>query len=334
MSRMVSPVGTSPILALDLGGTKFAAGVVDHAGTVLAADRVPTPYGPTADAEALWVALCSVIDRVLACASEATGAAVSEAAIAGVGVGCGGPMTWPAGEVSPLNIPAWRSFPLRARLAKRFPDKPVRLHNDAICAVIGEHWLGAGRGHDNLMGMVVSTGVGGGLILGGHAIDGATGNAGHVGHVVVVPGGQSCGCGGHGCVEAETRGPRVAEWAVRHGWRAPEGTADHPSARDLADDARAGDPVAREAFERAGRLLGLGIASAVALVDVDLVTIGGGLSQAGPLLFDPLHRSYAEHARIYYAKVVPVIPAALDQQAGLVGAAALLAKGERYWSAD
>ena len=85
---------------------------------------------------------------------------------------------------------------------------------------------------------------------------------------------------------------------VRHGWQAPAGTADHPSARDLADDARAGDPVAREAFERAGRLLGLGIASAVALVDVDLVTIGGGLSQAGPLLFDPLHRLYAEHARI------------------------------------
>ena len=214
MSRMVSPNGTSPVLALDLGGTKFAAGVVAGDGTVVAADREPTPYGEGADAEALWRALCAVIDRVLATTGLST---VDSAggAITGVGVGCGGPMDWPSGEVSPLNIPAWRRFPLRARLAARFPDVPVRLHNDAICAVIGEHWLGAGRGHDNMMGMVVSTGVGGGLILGGHAIDGATGNAGHVGHIVVVPGGQSCGCGGHGCVEAETRGPRVAEWAVR-----------------------------------------------------------------------------------------------------------------------
>ncbi len=324
----------SVVLALDLGGTKFAAGVVDDTGAVLAADRTPTPYGADAGAESLWVALSSVIDRVLTCAAEVTGGAVTADTIEGVGIGCGGPMSWPDGEVSPLNIPSWRKFPLRARLAARFPEVPVRIHNDAICAVVGEHWLGAGRGHDNVMGMVVSTGVGGGLILGGHAIDGATGNAGHVGHIVVVPGGQPCGCGGHGCVEAECRGPRVAEWAVRHGWQAPAGTADHPSARDLADDARAGDRVAVEAFDRAGRLLGLGIASAVALVDVDLVTIGGGLSQAGPLLFDPLHRSYAEHARIYYAQEVPIIPAALDQQAGLVGAAALIVQGERYWSAD
>ena len=314
------------ILALDLGGTKFAAGVVDEAGTVLVADRIETPYGPTADGEALYAALSQVIDRVLEKADLST--------VAGVGIGCGGPMRWPSGEVSPLNIPGWREFPLRARLMDRFRGMPVRLHNDALALVIAEHWLGAGRGHDNLMGMVVSTGVGGGLILGGKAIDGHTGNAGHVGHIVVVPGGQECGCGGRGCVEAETRGPRVAAWAVRQGWRPPAGTEGHPSARDLAADARAGDLVAVEAFARAGRLLGLGIASAVALIDVDLVTIGGGLSQAGSLLFDPLHMAYHEHARIYYAADVAVIPASLDQGAGLVGAAALVLAGDRYWSAD
>ena len=121
MSRMVSPVGTSPILALDLGGTKFAAGVVDHTGTVLAADRVATPYGPAADAEALWVALCSVIDRVLACAAEATGGAVSETTIDGVGVGCGGPMTWPAGEVSPSEHPRLAELPAACPVGRAVP---------------------------------------------------------------------------------------------------------------------------------------------------------------------------------------------------------------------
>lgn len=314
------------ILAVDLGGTKFAAGVVDSDGNVLLADTIETPYGPTADAEALWDALTTVLDRVL------DKAGVDH--VDGVGAGCGGPMDWPSGEVSPLNIPGWRGFPLRARLAERYPGVPVRLHNDAICVVVAEHWKGAGRGHDNMMGMVVSTGVGGGLILGGRAIDGQTGNAGHVGHIVVVPGGQDCGCGGRGCVEAECRGPRIAAGAVRNGWRAPAGTAEHPSARDLEDSARAGDPVAIEAFARAGRLLGLGIASAVATLDVDLVMIGGGISKAADLLFGPLELAYREHARIYYARDTVITSASLDQHAGLVGAAALVLAGERYWSAD
>lgn len=314
-----------PVLALDIGGTKLAAGIVSESGAVIVSDRMETPYGERADAEAIWRALQTLTERVL---GKAQGVRIS-----GVGIGCGGPMTWPDGDVSPLNIPAWRGFPLRARVAERFAGLPVRLHNDAMCAVAAEHWLGAGRGHDNVMGMVVSTGVGGGLILGGRAIDGATGNAGHIGHIVVVPGGQDCGCGGRGCIEAETRGPRVAEWAVRTGWKPPAGTEQHPSARDLADDARAGDPIAREAFARAGRLLGLGIASAVALLDVSLVTVGGGLSQTGPLLFEPLRLAYREHARVHYARDVQIVPAALDQAAGLVGAAALVLRGDRYWSA-
>lgn len=324
MSPMAADAQGGVVLALDVGGTKFAVGLVTSDGAVLVVDREPTPYGAAADAETLWTALSGLIDRVVALSADRP--------VLGVGAGCGGPMSWPAGEVSPLNIPSWRGFPLRARLAERFPGVPVRLHNDAICAVIGEHWLGAGRGRDNVMGMVVSTGVGGGLILGGRAVDGTSGNAGHVGHVVVVPGGQKCGCGGRGCLEAETRGPRIAGWAVRMGWEPPAGTADHPSARDLAESARAGDAVAIEAFARAGRLLGLGIASAVALLDLDLVAIGGGISQAGPLLFDPLHLSYREHARIHYAKRVPIVRAELDQGAGLVGAAALVLHGDRYWS--
>jgi glucokinase len=318
---------TAPVLAVDIGGTKFAVGLVDDRGELLVDRRVPTPQG--VDGEELYSFLGRLIDDVLG------GGDVS-----GVGIGCGGPMAWPAGEVSPLNMPAWRGFALRKRLEERFPDVPVRLHNDAICTVIGEHWRGAGRGHDHLLGMVVSTGVGGGLILGGRTIDGATGNAGHVGHIVVVPGGQECGCGGRGCLEAEVRGPRIAEWAQRHGWR-PGERADHlgrpterVSAVELAVDARAGDSLAIEAFARAGRLLGLGIASAVATLDVDLVVIGGGITQAGSLLFDPLRAAYAEHARIGFARQAAIVPAELGQAAGLIGAAALVLAPERYWSAD
>ncbi|MEV1167181.1 ROK family protein [Nonomuraea sp. NPDC049784] len=229
---------------------------------------------------------------------------VVEGGVEGVGVGCGGPMTWPDGEVSPLNIPGWRGFPLRARLAARFPGMPVRLHNDAVCLAVAEHWKGAGRGAADMLGMVVSTGVGGGLILNGRLVNGRTGNAGHIGHVIVEPdGGPRCGCGGHGCLEAVARGPALTAWALDQGWipgtaqprttaragdgrpglvracapgaalSAPDGASTGSdravvrvggageayredravTARALAADALAGDPVARLAMRRPGR---------------------------------------------------------------------------------
>lgn len=309
----------TPVLAVDVGGTKIAAGLVDPSGALLASARVPTPAG--ADGETIWRELRGLCDQV----------AASVAGVAGVGVGCAGPMTWPAGEVSPLNVPGWRGFPLRARLAERYPGLPVRVHNDAVCTAIGEHWLGAGRGRANLLGMVVSTGVGGGLVLADRLIDGGTGNAGHVGHIVVEPDGPACGCGGRGCVEAVGSGPAVVAWALANGWRPPAGAV--PTAREVADSARAGDPVAGAAFDRAGELVGRGIASAVALTDLDVVVVGGGLAQTGPLLFDPLRRGFARYARIDFARRTRILPAALGGDAGLVGAAALLLRADRYWSA-
>ncbi|GAB3908130.1 hypothetical protein GCM10027612_82130 [Microbispora bryophytorum subsp. camponoti] len=191
-----------------------------------------------------------------------------------------------------------------------------------------------------MLGMVVSTGVGGGLILGGRLIDGGTGNAGHIGHVVVDPEGPPCGCGGNGCLEAIARGPGLAAWALAQGWSPgdaategdlyrEEGTA---TARRLAADAAAGDTIALAAMARAGRALGVAIASAVNLCDLDLVTVGGGLSQAGDLLFGPLEEALREHTRMEFAGRVRVVPAALGQDAGLVGAAALVIEGDRYWS--
>ncbi|HEX5495999.1 MAG TPA: ROK family protein [Mycobacteriales bacterium] len=320
------------VLAVDVGGTKLAAGLVDDSGRLLHAERAPTPTG--GDGEVIWRELSGLCDRVAAHADGAAHAGgVGGAGLAGVGVGCGGPMRWPSGEVSPLNIAGWHGFPLRARLAERFAGLPVRIHNDAVCVTIAEHWLGAARRCANVLGMVVSTGVGGGLVLGGRLVDGGTGNAGHVGHIIVEPGGPPCGCGGRGCVEAVGSGTAVAGWALANGWRPPAGTAV-PTAREVAGAARAGDPVARAAFERAGELVGMGIASAVALLDLDLVVVGGGLAQTGPLLFEPLRRGFRRHARVDFAARTRILPAALGVGAGLVGAAALIWHPDRYWSAD
>lgn len=313
-----------PVLAVDIGGTKFAVAVVEGTGRVVASRRMPTPQGDENDAEALWRTLIGLVDDV----HEQAG----QPRYAGVGVGCGGPMQWPAGKVSPINIPAWRDFPLRQRLAERYDAVPVRLHNDAVCMAAGEHWQGAGRGHANVLGMVVSTGVGGGLVLGDHLVDGASGNAGHVGHVVVDPHGPPCGCGGRGCLEAIARGPALAAWAREQGWR--PGQPAEGTARDLADDARGGHPVALAALRRAGEALGVAIASAANLCDLEVVAVGGGLAQAGPLLFDPLEQAFRTYARMSFTRGVRVVAAGLGQEAGIVGAAALVLAGDRYWHGD
>ena len=310
---------TRPVLALDIGGTKLAAAVVEPGGVISSTARIGTPHGPDVNEESLWRIVLTLLDQF------AKGVGVTE--FAGVGVGCGGPMTWPAAEVSPLNIPAWRGFPLRKRLQERFPDVPVRVHNDAVCVTVGEHWRGAGRGRDNVLGMVVSTGVGGGLVLGGHLLDGASGNAGHIGHLVVDPNGPDCECGGRGCLEAIARGPAIAEWARENGWQ-----GKGSSAREVADDAARGHPVACAAMRRAGEALGVAIASATHLLDLEVVAVGGGLSQSGPILFDPLEEAFRRHARMEFARGVRVVPATLGQEAGLVGAAALVLAGDRYWS--
>jgi glucokinase len=314
----------APALAIDIGGTKFAAGLVTPGGRVTSWERTATPQ--ELDAEQLWRTLDALVTRVLDEAHVDPGRG-----LAGVGCGCGGPMEWPAGKVSPLNIPAWRAFPLRQRLSERFAGLPVRLHNDAICMAVGEHWRGAGRGRGNLLGIVVSTGVGGGLVLDGRLINGATGNAGHIGHVVADPGGPPCVCGGQGCVEAIARGPALAAWAQAQGWRPGQ---PQVTAKDLADDAAQGHPVGLAAMRRAGSALGIAIASATHLCDLEVVTVGGGIAQAGSLLLDPLEESLRKHVGLDYARDVRVVPATLGQSAGLVGAAALLFAADRYWAAD
>lgn len=294
-------------LALDIGGTKIAAALVDRDGVLVHRQQLPTPH---ADREQVWGTVDALIESALAAAGGRP--------LRGVGAGCAGPIDTVAGTVSPLNITAWQRFPLVDRIAGR-TGLPVRLAGDVVCLAMGEHWRGAGRGSQFLLGMVVSTGIGGGLVQGGVPYLGRTGNAGHIGHVVVEPDGPRCACGGQGCVEAVASGPHLARWAHEHGWDAPP----NADAKALAEAARRGDRVAVQAFTRGANAIAVAIASAAAVCDLDLVIVGGGVANAGEVLFGPLRAALPRYAGLSFLRSLRVVPAELGGDAGLVGAAAL-----------
>ena len=291
------------VLALDVGGTKVAAAVVSEEGDVPHRAQRPTPDG---DAETVWAAARAVIVDVL------------DDDVSAVGIASAGPVDLPGGTVSPINIEAWQRFPIVDRVAE-LTGRPVRLGGDGLCIALGEHWRGAGRGAAFMLGMVVSTGIGGGLVLDGQPYDGRTGNAGHVGHVVVDPDGDPCTCGGRGCVETVASGPHLASWARAQGWRAPP----EADAKELADAANAGDEVALAAFRRGAIAVATTIASVAAVCDLDLVVIGGGVAKSGGLLFDPLRAALGTYAGLDFLRDLSVVSAELGGDAGLVGAAKL-----------
>ena len=274
------------VLAVDVGGTKIAAGVVDNSGALLRSAHVPTPRG--AGPEELFAALQSAV------------AQVNPDGVLAVGVGSAGPMTRGGETVSPLNIPGWRDFRLRARLAEAYAV-PVAVDGDAKALAVGEGWKGAGAGIDSFLAMVVSTGVGGGLVVDGRLLDGTSGNAGHVGHVVVVPGGATCGCGSAGCLEAEISGTAIA--------------------RRLGGPAAGAD--AGE-VERAGRLLGFGLASVVNLLDLSVVLVGGSVALGfGAPFFAAANTALHATARLGFTATCEVRPVGLGREGPLVGAAGL-----------
>jgi glucokinase len=296
-------------LALDIGGTKIAAGLVDSTGALVHATTQLTPKNQ--GAEQVW----GLTHRMIADALHTAGGAIR-----GVGIASAGPIDLATGTVSPINIPSWHGFPLRDRVTAEVPGVPVLLAGDGVCMALGEHWRGAGRGVDFLLGIVVSTGVGGGLVLNGVPYHGRTGNAGHVGHVVVELDGQPCSCGGHGCVETVASGPWMTRWAAANGWAVPPGA----DAAALAAAADAGDAVALRAFRRGATALAAMIASVAAVCDLNRVVVGGGVAKSGRTLFDPLDEALAGYARLDFIRGLRVVPAALGGEAGLIGAAALV----------
>ena len=272
-------------LAVDIGGTKLAVGIVDEDGSVRSHVTAPTP---TTD---VWGALEELVTGQL----RATGDSLSAC-----GVGCGGPMSPHGEDVSPLNIPDWRRFPLRERL-RSATGLDVFVANDAQALVLGEVWCGAARGHRDVIGMVVSTGVGGGIVSGGRLIDGRSGNGGHIGHVIVEPDGRECACGARGCLEA------------------------HASGRSI--EAITGAPAAQATLatkQLAGRQVGRALASVGALMDLDFAVIGGSVALGfGEPFFRAVQDELESSARIEFIRGFRVSPVGLGASAPLVGAAAV-----------
>jgi glucokinase len=197
---------------------------------------------------------------------------------------------------------------------------------DGLCITLAEHWIGAAQGVDNVMGMVVSTGIGGGLILGGQTVAGPSGNAGHIGHIEVAGFDDPCPCGGRGCLEAVASGPHTVAWARTQGFTGSTG-------EELGAAYAAGDEVAIRAVRRSGMAIGRAIASATALLDLELVAIGGGFSHVTPDLFDVIAGPIGDRIELDYIRAVRVVPSALSSDGPLVGAAALIHRAELVPSA-
>jgi glucokinase len=282
-------------LAIDIGGTKLAAGLVSNGGDLLGSKRVETPRGD--DADALFATLVALVDAVL---GEETGLGRPGANLAVCGVGCGGPMDLEGGTVSPLNIPAWRDFPLRARLEEA-TGLVVALDNDAKAFALAEGWTGAARDRRDFLAMVVSTGVGGGLVVDNRLLDGASGNAGHVGHVIVEPDGRLCVCGARGCLEAEASGTAIGAMTGKPPIDAPP-----------------------EIVSRTGRLVGRAVASVVSLLDVELVVVGGSVALGfGPPFFAAANAELHARAQLSFSAGASIVPSGLGASGPLVGAGAL-----------
>ncbi|MFF9133351.1 ROK family protein [Streptomyces sp. NPDC014806] len=306
---------TDLVAALDIGGTKIAGALVDDRGTILVRAQRPTPAREDGDT------VMGAVEEVL---GELTASPLWGRARA-LGIGSAGPVDASTGTVSPVNIPGWRDFPLVGRVRKVTGGLPVELIGDGVAITAAEHWQGAARGHDNALCMVVSTGVGGGLVLGGRLHPGPTGNAGHIGHISVDLDGEACPCGSRGCVERIASGPNIARRALEQGWRpGPDGDT---SAAAVAAAARIGDPVAVASFERAAQALAAGIAATATLVEIDIAVIGGGVGKAGEVLFAPLRKALADYATLSFVRRLTVAPAQMGTDAGLVGAAAAALTG-------
>lgn len=276
------------VLAVDIGGTKLAAGVVDGDGALVARAHLATPQGPSVDAEALFAALVAVVQEVR------TGTEVA------CGVGSGGPMS-PGGEaVSPLNIPGWRGFPLRARLGEA-TGLPTTVDNDAKALALGEGWVGAARGVNDYVAMVVSTGVGGGIVLDGRLLDGAAGNAGHIGHVIVVPDGHRCPCGARGCLEAEASGTGILAITGQPAEEADPALVDH-----------------------VGTVVGRGVASVCNLLDLRLAVVAGSVALGyGEPFFAAAQAELDRSCRLEFSTGARIVPGGLGAEGPLVGAAAV-----------
>lgn len=310
------------VIGVDLGGTKIHTALAAADGSILAETRIPTETekGPA-----------HVIGRIVATIEQVQKqAGVSSGYIQVVAVGAPGPLDVDSGVIHFAPNLRWRDIPLKKLLRERVQIK-VRLDNDANLAALGEHVYGAGRGVENMVYITVSTGVGGGLILGGRLYHGATDGAGEIGHIAVLPDGPLCGCGARGCLEAVASGTAIAREARRLAERGKGkgilalagGKPDNISAVTVADAAAGGDPEAAAIISLAARFLGIGVANVTNLLNPDMIVLGGGVMEIGEPIWQGVWLEVEARTLGAARNRLQIVPAGLGQRAGVLGAVAL-----------
>ena len=289
-------------LAVDVGATKVALALVDRQFSVEFKQEVFVKENPH-----LWGEIAEVTEQLL---DSAGGSFI------GVGIGSAGPLHLDSGAISPVNIPVWRKFPIVSKFAEITENQNVVLHGDAMALAHAEFRLGAGQGVANMLGIVVSTGIGGGLILNDSLYTGETGNAYFIGHHTINFDGLQCACGRLGCVETYASGPRMVAIAQDRGW------VGEPSFIALAESARQGNATALQVIDEGARALAIGIVNSIGSLDIRTVVLGGGVSQAGEVYWNPLRHHIANESRFTdFISDIDLRLAQLQRDAGIVGAA-------------
>jgi len=325
-------VSESPrwIVGVDIGGTNIVVGMVPIEGAEPSSLRtLPTEaaYGPAFVVKRV----AEMVENAIAETLEVQGGTRSD--VAGVGIGSPGPLDRGTGVV--INTPnlGWKDLPLRDLLSEAV-GLPATLDNDANCATYGEWWLGAGRDMDHLIGLTLGTGIGGGIVLGGELVHGASDAAGEIGHMTIEFSGRKCKCGNYGCLEAYCSGPNIAARA-REGLAAgyESGLArlagndlDRITAATVYQASVEGDAYANEVMVETAKILGAGIANVINIFNPQAVVIAGGVTRAGERLFTPLRAEVRRRAFRSAYDACRILPAALPQTAGVVGAAAVFKK--------
>jgi glucokinase len=315
-------------VGIDIGGTNLVAGVVPVGGGEPMALRIRATQ-PERGPDAIVTDVVRMARESLREVWDARGGGPAE--VLGVGVGCPGPVHRATGTVVESPNLRWKQFPLRERI-QAFVDWPVNVDNDANCATYGEWWQGAGQGLDSMVGIIIGTGVGGGYIEGGRLVHGASDGAGEIGHTTVNVSGRRCACGNYGCLEAYAAGPAIAARA-REGIEAGatsalfdlvDGDLERISAATVYEAVVGGDPFATEVMTEAARVLGVGVANIINMLNPAGVVIMGGVTRAGEHLLQPLREEVRRRAFRGLVDACQLLTARLPETAGVVGAVGLL----------
>jgi glucokinase len=304
-----------PVVGIDLGGTQLRVAVADDRGRVRTIVRRPTEAARGQR---------HVIGRIVTTVADALQEnGTKPRQVAALGIGLPGPVDPAAGIViSPANLPGFRNVPLNRILTEATKIRSY-LHHDAHLAALGEHRRGAARNTSDLIYMTVSTGIGAGLLLRGELYAGAHGIAGEIGHIVVQRDGPRCRCGNNGCVEAIASGTGIAHAARTMAAEEPDSLLHevaNPSAADVVRAARAGDELARQILETAGAYLGIALGTLINLFNPEVIVLGGSVLKAGALLRKPMRRSMMESSWAASRKGLRIVPPALGDDVGLIGA--------------